>query len=436
MTSERQSNLDEMVTLVQTGRMGRRVFLERAVALGLSGSAAASFLAACGGGSSSSTGTTSSGPVTLTLWDYFNDAGSGYLGLISGYTKANPSIKIQRTTIPFADLKQKIIQGAASRQLPDIVVIDNPDHSAFSAQGILADLTDRINSWGQADQYFPGPWKSTTWKGKNYGIPNNSNCLALYYNKDMFQKAGLKPPTTWDELHNAASKLTKSGTYGLSMSLVKSEEGTFQFLPFLWEAGADLNTIDSPAAVSSLQYLVTLVKEKSLSAESLNWTQQDAITQFVAQKAAMCINGPWNLPTTQKGAKFAWGVVPLPKGQQAASILGGENWAIPATSSHIDDAWKFIRWTQETAQLKSYIVADDRLPSNKQFAADPAFHQDPNLAVFTNVLEVARPRAYGPNYPKVSNAVQQAFQEAVTGQMSAQAALQQAGQTIKPLLTS
>ncbi len=434
MTSEQQSNIDELTTMLLTGRMKRRAFLERAMALGISGSAAAALLAACGG--SAATTSTSSGPVTLTLWDYFNPAGTGYLGLLSSYMKANPSIKFQRTVIPFADLKQKLIQGVASKQLPDIVVIDNPDHSAFSALGVLADLTDRVSAWGQADQYFPGPWKSTVWKGKNYGIPNNSNCLALYYNKDLFQKAGLTPPTNWDEFHSTATKLTKNGTYGLSMSLVKSEEGTFQFLPFLWEAGADLDTIDSPAAVTALQYLVTLVKEKSLSSESLNWTQQDAITQFIAQKAAMCINGPWNLPVTKTGAKFAWGVVPLPKGQQAASILGGENWAIPVTSPHVNEAWNFLRWTQETPQMKSYIVTDDRLPSSKTFAADPVFHQDPNLGVFADALAAARPRAYGPNYPKISNAVQQAFQEAITGQMTAQAALTQAAQTIKPLLTS
>ncbi|GAC1365581.1 MAG: sugar ABC transporter substrate-binding protein [Ktedonobacteraceae bacterium] len=431
MTSEQQSSMGEMVTMLQNGRMKRRTFLERAMALGLSSSAATAFLAACGGSPNTTTG---SGPVTLTMWDYFIQAGSGYLSLISGYMKANPGIKIQRTTIPFADLKQKLIQGVASRQLPDIVVIDNPDHSAFAAMGVLADLTDRVSAWGQADQYFAGPWKSTMWKGKNYGVPNNSNCLALYYNKDMFQKAGVTPPTTWDELRATAGKLTKNGTYGLSMSLVKSEEGTFQFLPFLWEAGADLNTIDSPGATSALQYLVTLVKEKSLSSEVLNWTQQDAMTQFVAQKAAMSINGPWNLPVAKQGAKFAWGVVPLPKDQQAASILGGENWAIPATSQHVNEAWNFIRWTQEAGQLKSYIVTDNRLPSNKMLASDQAFQQDPNLAVFANSLQSARPRAYGPNYPKISNAVQEAFQEAITGQMTADAALQKAAQTIKPLL--
>jgi multiple sugar transport system substrate-binding protein len=434
MVSEQQHNLDEIINAVQTGRMKRRVFLERALALGLSSSAAAGIFAACGG-SSTTTGS-SSGPVTLKLWDYFNPAGNGYLGLISDYMKANPNIKIQRTTIPFADLKQKLLQGAASGQLPDIVVIDNPDHSSFAALGALTDLTDQVSAWGKADQYFPGPWKSTVWKGKNYGVPNNSNCLALFYNKDMFQKAGVTPPTNWDELHSTAKKLTKSGVYGFSMSLVKSEEGTFQFLPFLWEAGADLDTIDSPAAVSALQYLVNSVKEGLLSSEALNWVQQDAITQFIAQKAAMCINGPWQVPGLKQNAKFSWGVVPLPKGQQSASILGGENWAIPKTSQHVKEAWDFIQWTQQPTQLKSYIVTDDRLPSTKDLAQDAAFQKDPNLSVFVNSLEVAKPRAYGPNYPKISNAVQQAFQSAIAGQTSAANALQQAAQTIKPLLTT
>jgi multiple sugar transport system substrate-binding protein len=421
--------MDEMVEAVQTGRMKRRIFLKQAAAFGFSSSAAMALLAACGG-------STTTGPITLTLWDYFNTAGSGYLGLITEYSKVNSSVKIQRTAIPFADLKQKLTQGAASKQLPDIIVIDNPDHSAFASMGILADLTSEITDWGQANQYFEGPWKSTTWKGKNYGVPNNSNCLALYYNKDIFQSAGVTPPTTWDELHSIAGKLKKADAYSLSMSLVKSEEGTFQFLPFLWEAGADLNTIDSSAAVSALQFLVTLVKEGLLSSEALNWTQQDAITQFIAQKAAMCINGPWNLDPVEKGAKFAWGVAPLPKNQQSASILGGENWAISVTTPHKKEAWDFIKWTQDPTQLKSYIVTDNRLPSFKSLAQDAAFQKDPNKSVFAASLETAKPRAYGPNYPKVSDAVQQAFQSAISGQATPEAALKQAAQTIKPLLTT
>lgn len=432
MTRTSRAALVSMMTDVRSGQISRRVFLERTIALGVSSSVALTLLEACGG---SGGPTSSGGPITLKLWDYFDPAGKGYLSVIAAFMKANPNIKIQRTVIPFADLKQKIIQGAASKQLPDIIVIDNPDHSAFSSMGILADITSNVSTWGQSDQYFPGPWKSTTWQGKNYGVPNNSNCLALYYNKDMFKAAGVTPPTTWDQLHSTARKLTKNAVYGFSMSLVKSEEGTFQFLPFLWQAGGDLNTLSSASGVNALQYLVSFVKEGLLSSECLNWTQQDAITQFIAQKAAMCMNGPWNLPATQQGAKFSWGVVPLPQGQQPASILGGENWAITVTSSHVNEAWRFIQFTQGMTQLRNYIVQDDRLPSRKDLASDPVFQKDPNVAIFVSSLQTAKPRAYGPNYPKISNAVQQAFQSAISGQSSVSAALNQASQTITPLLS-
>jgi multiple sugar transport system substrate-binding protein len=99
-------------------------------------------------------------------------------------------------------------------------------------------------------------------------------------------------------------------------------------------------------------------------------------------------------------------------------------------------AWDFIQWTQQPAQLKSYIITDDRLPSTKDLAQDAAFQKDPNLSVFVNALGSAKPRAYGPNYPKISNAVQQAFQSAIAGQTTAENALKQAAQTIQPLLTS
>ena len=81
-----------------------------------------------------------------------------------------------------------------------------------------------------------------------------------------------------------------------------------------------------------------------------------------------------------------------------------------------------------------FLTGNALLMCGKTLAQDAAFQKDQYLSVFVNSLEVARPRAYGPKYPQVSNAVQQAFQSAISGQMSASAALSQAAQTIKPLL--
>src|SRR5712672_193149 len=128
MTRTSREALVSMMTDIPRGRINRREFLARTIALGVSSGAAMALLEACGG----SSGGSSSGPITLTLWDYFQTAGKGYLSVI------------------VADLKQKIIQGAASKQLPDIVVIDNPDHSAFSSMGILAGITSEVSAWGQS----------------------------------------------------------------------------------------------------------------------------------------------------------------------------------------------------------------------------------------------------------------------------------------------
>lgn len=451
--SENENSQETFLGKYSTTQLHRRTFVKRMLALGAGGSAALSLLAACGdntatpapaattaaagattAASAATTAASSGNPVTLTIWDYWADARVGYANLLDAYQKANPNIKLQRSYVPFADLKQKLLLGSAAGQLPDIVLIDNPDHPAFSSAGILADITSYISAWGQANQYLDGPWKSTLWKSKNYGIPNNSNCLALFYNKDMFDQAGATPPTTWEELKTTAAKMTKNGVYGLSMSLVKSEEGAFQFLPFLWEAGSDLDKLDGPEATTALDFIVGLVKAKSLSSESLNWTQQDAITQFIAQKAAMCINGPWQFPGLQKDAKFNWQVVPLPKGAQAASILGGENWAVTSTSKNTKEAVDFILWTQQGDRLETVMEKDQNIPSRKDVGANPFWHKDPKLEVFVNSLTTAKPRAYGPNYPKISDAVQQAFQAAVSGQSSSADALKQAAATVKPLL--
>jgi len=413
--------------------MSRRTFFERAIALGVSSGMAAVILAACGGGTSSPTAS-SNGPVTLTLWNALAHPNPALTQLYQDFHAAYPHITIQETYYSYADLYPKIVSAAAGGQLPDILNIDNPNHQAYSSQGILADLTSQITSWGQASTYYKGPWSSTLWKGKNYGVPYESNCLCLYYNADILAAAGVKPPTTWAELRSVAKQLTTNGVYGYSMSLVKTEEGTFQFLPFLWQSGADLDSLDSPGAISALQLLVDLLDDGSMTKDVLNYTQQDSITQFVGKKAAMSMNGPWQLQGLKTNATFKYAVAPLPQGQQASSVLGGENWTVAGSSSHVNEAWSFIQWTQGVKELTTYDTTAGNLPSRQDVAQNAVWQTDPYLSVFINQFASAKARAYGPNYPQMSAAIQDAFQSALTGQASPAAALQKAAGIVKPLL--
>ncbi len=421
-----------------TDNLSRRTILERARTLGIGSlwacetGAILTALNACGDSGSTNT----HGQITLTAWDYASSGSANVLlQRYENFTKLHPTIKIQRTFIPYADMHQKVLQGAAAGKLPDLLLVDSLSHPTYSANGVLVDLTDRIKAWGQIDQYFSGTLQSSSWHGKNYGLPNNSNCLALYYNADMLEQAGVQPPTTWDELRSTAKKLTKNGVYGFATAATKTMEGTFEFLPFLRQAGADWDTLDSPAATQALQFLIDLIKDGSLSKEVVNWAQPDSIAQFISGSAAMVQNGTWQLPTLKEQATFKWGVVALPKDHTNATSLGGENWAIPKTSTQVDAAWEVIKFTQDPQNYKQYLIASGALPSRKDVAQDAVWQKDPALSVFVNEVPFARTVGGGPNASKISDLFVPALQSALTGQMSAADALKQASVSIKPLLS-
>ncbi|MBT2659018.1 sugar ABC transporter substrate-binding protein [Bacillus sp. ISL-18] len=398
-------------------------------------------LAACSNSSSSSTeATTKDGKVTIKIWDYLAPDSSSareQVALIKKYEKENPTIKLERTYIPFADLKTKLLQGVAGNELPDIVVIDNPDHQAFAEAGVFADITKEVEAWGQADKYFQGPMDSAKLNGKYYGIPNNSNALAIYYNKDLFKQAGITElPKTWDQFAETAKQLTKGDVKGFAMAGKKSEEGTFQFLPWLWSAGADINTFESPEAQKSMGYIQSLVKDGSLSKNMINWDQSDVLVQFQTKKAAMMENGPWQIPILKEKSKdINWGVFLMPSDKQSASVLGGENWAITANSQHKKEAWDFLMWTQKPEVLGPMHELGGRLPSREDVASDTQYEwaKDENVKSYMEQLKTAKPRAYGTKYPEISTSIQEAIQRSITGE-NVKKVMGSTADKIKPLL--
>jgi multiple sugar transport system substrate-binding protein len=266
----------------------RKSFLK----IGGAGLAGALWLGAsgCGGGSKS----TSEG--AFTWWDYYQGTGDNAVNaMIQRYTKGHPSVSIKRQYVPFASFKQKLLQGATTGQLPDFVVVDDPDNASFAKLKVFTDLTQQIKNWGKADLFLDAPYKTTLWEGHNYGVPMVSNCIVLWYNKPFLQQAGVKPPTNWDELKQSAAALTKGGRHGLAVSGIQSEEGTFQWLPFLWQSGADIPTINSAGGKAALGLWVDMVKSGSMSRGILNWAQADVLNEFIHGRAAMMVNGPWQL---------------------------------------------------------------------------------------------------------------------------------------------
>ncbi|KSU85456.1 carbohydrate ABC transporter substrate-binding protein, CUT1 family [Fictibacillus enclensis] len=376
------------------------------------------------------------GKIKLTWWDYYgSEAAVAMNNAIKTYEKAHPNVDIERIEVPFGELKKKILLGAAGGELPDILIIDNPDHQMLAEAGILADLTKKVKVWGQEKNYFEGPLSSTVYKGKNYGIPLGSNNLALFYNEDLLKEAGIKPPKTWDELKNAAKKLTHNDVYGISVSAISQEEGTFQFLPFVWQAGSDLTHFNTQGSVDAISLWKELIDSHSMSKGVLTQTQQDVALQFINGKTAMMVNGTWQIPVLEKEKKLNWNVVELPGYKENSTILGGENYAITSTSKHKEAAWNVLMFLQEKENAKKILIQKGNLPPRKDYIQDDYWQKDPRLKTFANSMEFAKARAYGAYYPSISEEIQKLMQEVLTGSMPADQAVKQAAKKIKPYIT-
>lgn len=406
----------------------------RLSALGASALSFALVLSACSGASPDPGAASDGGTVTIEMWDYLGQGVSNTAmeAAVAAFEKANPGYEVKRTSFAYGDLAKSIVQGGVGGAVPDLAVVDVVDNQNFAALGLVKDLTETEGS--RSNEFHPGPWTSTQMDGKTYGLPLNSNNLGLYYNKALLDEAGVAVPTTWEELSAAAKATANGDVSGLAISAVKNEQGTFQFLPFVWQTGGDLEDYATSGA-EALSFLKGMIDEGSVSSAVTNYSQEDARTQFTAGKVAMMMNGPWELQNLAD-VPFEWGVAPLPKGKEAATGLGGENVVVLQEGKQADAAVKLAEFLTSAEGAKIYCDESGQLSARPDLAGKLKLSSDDKLKVFEDQLAVAHARAYGKQYAKVSEAVQLSMQEALTGASTPEEAAKKAAGTIAALLES
>ncbi|HEX8009118.1 MAG TPA: extracellular solute-binding protein [Trebonia sp.] len=394
--------------------------------------------AACSSGSSGGGGS-SGGKVTITEFDYFTAGGDTAITWYNQqFMKTHPNIIVKRTAVPYADLITKILQDASAGDMPNLMLIDNPNVPEVAATGQLVPF-DNLSGFTTSG-YTAGAIAECTYQGKHYCYPMGTNTVGLFYNKAMLAAAHVSPPATWAQLQADAAALTTPAHYGVAFDATNDEQSTWQLEPFFWSNGASLSNVSSPAFQQALQLWVNMVKDKSASKSVLSWGQDPDLTQqFLHGKAAMIEDGPWIFPELNAaGWKYnqQYGIVPIPvrtAGQQVVTPLGGETADIGAGGSAAQQqaAWEWIEGMQQPTVMQHITSLSFYLP-DKPAVIQQYLQGGPEYTVFASEIEGARPRTteYGANYPKVSQAVWTAIQAAITGTASVGSALQTAQGTI------
>lgn len=367
------------------------------------------------------------GANEVTVWYYMETEGHQVAldQVIQDYKASQDQYQVTAKYVPFADFKKQLSIGASADELPDIAILDSPDHASYVEMGIFEDITGKFD----VSSYYEGTVNSCTVDGKLYGVPFGVNCLALYYNEEMLQAAGCKVPETWDELMEAAKALTSDNVTGLAFCSVQNEEGTFNFSPWLWSTGATSYDLNNENGIRALTFIQSLINEGVMSKECINWTQGDVMNQFISGNVAMMVNGPWQIPTMQAEAPdLKWKVTLIPRDAQYASALGGENYAV-INSGNVEGALDFLTYATSEEKVTylmdkfGYISADKSI-AEKQFAEDSPYQP------FVEELNYAMPRGPLAEWPGVSDAISLAFNQVITGTASPEDAAAAAQSTI------
>ena len=422
MVPEQRDALDEIIVKIRAGRMTRRTFLERAVAIGLSTAAAGSLLEACGG-----SGSSGGGGVTNIVWQSENDTSGTYPAIVDAYNKSNKdNVHVTWHNGPSGTGDILTIYDNTLRARSgsiDVMSIDVVYPAEFASNGWTVDLTSR---WPASDRanYLQGPIKSCTYNGQIVAAPLRTDLGVLYYRTDIIPT----PPKTFTDLTTAAKSNASKAKIGYAWQGAQYEGLVCDFVEVLGGYGGtvlDPNnsksvTVNSPQGQQALAEMVSWVG--SISPISITTFNEEACRlAFQNGDALFMRNWPYAYSLgNASGSKIAgkFDITSIPYGGSNTvghSCTGGWNMAINAFSKNPDASWSFIKYMLGAYAQKTLAIKGSFTPALQSVYSDSAVQTaQPLFTKLAPILQNALPRPVSPVYPDLSNIIQIHVHHALT----------------------
>ena len=308
------------------------------------------------------------------------------------YMKANPNVKIELWSQPWGDYFTKLdtlFAAGDGTAIPDVFFMS--PIQKYASSKLIQDLTPYIDKTKMdLTDYWPGALESTSWDGKVYGLPRDSGVETLYYNKDDFDKAGLKYPTddwTWDDLHKAAEALTIKDASGRTSRFGLAMEGGKYFDFVGGNGGMILDDmfkpteckLSTPEAIAGVEFFAGMMND-GLAWKDANLGQAGGDQAvFLSDQAAMFIQNASRVPALNAaGINYDVAAVPkAPSGGRQAGSTNGAAWVMSALTKKSDAAWAFMQYLQSPDGGQAvYFSAGDAFPPTKSGANSPVFLND------------------------------------------------------------
>ncbi|MDP4084834.1 MAG: extracellular solute-binding protein [Bacillota bacterium] len=355
--------------------------------------------------SSSSNGSKSKKQVTITYWQYtFPAKVSEIKNLIQKFEAENPNITVVAQDFPYDQYNQKVAAAMHAGKGPDILNLYYGWLPQYVKQNYLQPIPKDLLTTSEIESYFVPMIKASKINGKYYTLPIAVRSLALFYNKDMFKKAGLdpnSPPKTWNELIQDAKKMTK-----------RDANGKLQQEGFAWDVnGQGYHAFEevllrqwgiepfskdgkkvqwnTSHGLNAFTYWINMEKKEKVGEPNF---LTDYNTAFKAGKAGIIIDGSFDIAAIRDAAKFNWGVTTLPVREVGGLESNfGSYWtngiAKGVTGEKLAASDKFIKFLISAETQKEWLKNVGEIPAAVSFANDKTISNDPIYGPFVQGLK-------------------------------------------------
>jgi multiple sugar transport system substrate-binding protein len=344
------------------------------------------------------------------------------------------------------DYKQALLTAIASGTEPDVFYMDVFWWQEFAANDVLMPLDDLMATTSTSkDDFIPSLMDAFTYNGAVYGIPKDFNTLGLFYNKAMFDAAGLEYPTadwTWDDLQAAATALSDpaNNVYGFG---VPADAGRFPV--FAFQNGGEImnedfsdTMLDSPETVEAAQFY-TDFRKNQIGAIPSDLGEGWQGTLFGKQQLGMVYEGGWLIPYLRdQFPSTQYGVALPPAGPGGeGNLIFTVAWGMSKNTQNPDAAWRVIEFLTNEASQQTVLESGFALPSRVSLQDSEYFTNNPNSAViFEGALEGAKPFFWGAVGSDVNDQMGKALERVYAEDAPVADSMQQAADAVRGAIES
>lgn len=362
---------------------------------------------------------------SLVIWHSWRDAEADLLDTwVANFTEANEGIEVETVFVPFEDLRPTYENAAATGEGPDLLIGQADWAGPLSEAGLIMPIDDLVAETDLDTQLTEAAWGTMSYAGERYGIPVTLDGVALYYNSDIINAEDI--PTDLEELLEVAAELTEGDDVGLMFN-----NGFYHSAGIYFALGGELfdeesnnlwNESDAAEAYLAIHQMIFEEYPEFITTDN---------ALFREGRAAMIVDGQWNLGTYTENLGDSLGVALLPEidGEPWSPFVGGKGFYVNSTTENVDTALAFLTYVTSADGLTLGAEIASHVPTGEGIEVE-----NPNIGVFAEQLSGGTPLPTSPAMGAYWNPVGEAITAVTEGGEEPTAAAEAATENITALL--